>query len=117
MQRLRIYPHALREANAYYDPSKIALLFGYFQAADTSGSVTRGSGVFGVVSHDIVAHETTHALLDGLHPRYSERTNVDMAAFHEAFADIVALFQHFAMPESLIRQIRQAQGDTNRDWT
>jgi hypothetical protein len=110
VRRLRIYPHALREANAYYDPEKIALLFGYFQAADSSGSVTRGSGVFGVVSHDIVAHETTHALLDGLHPRYSERTNVDMAAFHEAFADIVALFQHFAMPESLTRQIRQARG-------
>ncbi len=112
VRRLRIYPHALREANAYYDPDKIALLFGYFQAADSSGSVTRGSGIFGVVSHDIVAHETTHALLDGLHPRYSERTNVDMAAFHEAFADIVALFQHFAMPESLTRQIRQAEGST-----
>jgi subtilisin family serine protease len=109
---LRIYPHALREANAYYDPEKIALLFGYFPAADSSGSVVRGSVVFGVVAHDIVAHETTHALLDGLHPRYSERTNVDMAAFHEAFADIVALFQHFSMPESLTRQIRKAQGST-----
>jgi subtilisin family serine protease len=109
---LRIYPHALREANAYYDPEKIALLFGYFPAADSSGSVVRGSVIFGVVSHDIVAHETTHALLDGLHPRYSERTNVDMAAFHEAFADIVALFQHFSMPESLTRQIRRAQGST-----
>jgi subtilisin family serine protease len=112
VQRLRIYPHALREANAYYDPDKIALLFGYFQAADSSGSVTQGAGIFGVVSHDIVAHETTHALLDGLHPRYSERTNLDMAAFHEAFADIVALFQHFSMPESLTRQIRKAQGST-----
>ncbi len=112
VRKLRIYPHALREANAYYDPEKIALLFGYFQAADSSGSVVRGSGIFGVVSHDIVAHETTHALLDGLHPRYSERTNVDMAAFHEAFADIVALFQHFSMPESLTRQIRQAKGST-----
>jgi hypothetical protein len=112
VRRLRIYPHALREANAYYDPEKIALLFGYFQASDSSGSVTRASGVFGVVSHDIVAHETTHALLDGLHPRYSERTNLDMAAFHEAFADIVALFQHFSMPESLTRQIRQAKGST-----
>jgi len=112
VRRLRIYLHALREANAYYDPSKIALLFGYFQARDSSGSVTRGSGIFGVVSHDIVAHETTHALLDGLHPRYSERTNPDMAAFHEAFADIVALFQHFAMPESLTRQIRKAKGST-----
>ena len=35
-----------------------------------------------------------------------------MAAFHEAFADIVALFQHFSMPESLTRQIRQARGST-----
>ncbi len=110
VQRLRIYPHALREANAYYDPEKLALLFGYFNATDTSGTVTAGSRVFSVVSHDIVAHETTHALLDGIHPRYSERTNLDMAAFHEAFADIVALFQHFAMPESLTRQIRQAHG-------
>ncbi len=88
------------------------MLFGYFPAADSSGSVVRGSVIFGVVSHDIVAHETTHALLDGLHPRYSERTNVDMAAFHEAFADIVALFQHFSMPELLTRQIRQAKGST-----
>jgi hypothetical protein len=112
VRALRIYPHALREANAYYDPEKIALLFGYFPAADSSGTVVRGSVIFGVVSHDIVAHETTHALLDGLHPRYSERTNVDMAAFHEAFADIVALFQHFSMPESLTRQIRSARGST-----
>jgi len=110
VRALRIYPHALREANAYYDPEKIALLFGYFPASDSSGSVVRGSVIFGVVAHDIVAHETTHALLDGLHPRYCERTNVDMAAFHEAFADIVALFQHFSMPESLTRQIRRAQG-------
>ena len=66
--KLRIYPHALREANAYYDPEKIALLFGYFPATDSSGSVVRGSVIFCVVSHDIVAHETTHALLDGLHP-------------------------------------------------
>jgi hypothetical protein len=112
VRKLRIYPHALREANAYYNPEKIALLFGYFPAADSSGSVVRGSVIFGVVSQDIVAHETTQALLEGLHPRYSERTNADMAAFHEAFADIVALFQHFSMPESLTRQIRQAKGST-----
>jgi subtilisin family serine protease len=110
VRKLRIYPHALREANAYYDGDKIALLFGYFRAVDASGPVTRGSGIFSVVSHDIVAHETTHALLDGLHPRYSEPTNLDMVAFHEAFADIVALFQHFSMPESLTRQIRKAEG-------
>src|SRR5262249_20466711 len=42
--------------------------------------------------------------------RYSEHTNLDMAAFHEAFADIVALFQHFSMPESLMRQVQRARG-------
>ena len=30
MRRLRIYPHALRDRNAYYSPAKKALLFGYF---------------------------------------------------------------------------------------
>ena len=33
VRRLRIYPHALREANAYYSPQKKALLFGYFPAS------------------------------------------------------------------------------------
>jgi len=38
------------------------------------------------------------ALIDGLHsPRYSQRDNVDLAAFHEAFADIVgACFQQLS---------------------
>jgi hypothetical protein len=46
-------------------------------------------------SHDIVAHETAHALLDGLHRRFVEPSNGDLWAFHEAFADILALFQQF----------------------
>ena len=29
--RLRIYPHALRQQNAFYSPQKKALLFGYFR--------------------------------------------------------------------------------------
>jgi hypothetical protein len=35
VQRLRIYPHALRAANAFYSPDRKALLFGYFNAAQT----------------------------------------------------------------------------------
>lgn len=110
VQRLRIYPHALREANAYYSPEKRALLFGYFRAVADSGDNLPAGRVFNCLSHDIVAHETTHALLDGLHPRYKEPTRLDMLAFHEAFADIVALFQHFTMPESLRAAIREADG-------
>ena len=119
VQRLRIYPHALCEENAYYSRDKMALLFGYFQARDQQckdiGNTLPGSKVFCAVSHDVVAHETTHALLDGLHPRYQEPTNTDMLAFHEAFADIVALFQHFSMPEALLHQIRNNRGDLQQE--
>ena len=68
--KLRIYPHALREQNAFYSRERMALLFGYFDADGVDdGTVLPGARVFCAVSHDIVAHETTHALLDGLHPR------------------------------------------------
>ncbi len=112
VERLRIYPHALREANAYYSPAKRALLFGYFPASTTDpGENLPGGMVFTCLSHDIVAHETTHALLDGLHRRFVEPTNVDVWALHEAFADIVALFQHFSYPEVLRHQIARTRGD------
>jgi len=110
--RLRIYPHALREANAYYSPQKKALLFGYFSATPANAALQMpGSLVFTCLSHDIIAHETTHAILDGMHRYYNEASNPDVLAFHEAFSDIVALFQHFTFPEVLKRQIAETKGN------
>jgi hypothetical protein len=110
--QLRIYPHALREANAYYSPEKVALLFGYFNADDdNTGEQLPGGVVFTCLSQDIVAHETTHALLDGMHRKFVNATNPDVLAFHEGFADIVALLQHFTFPEILSDQIAAARGD------
>ena len=112
VRRLRIYPHAFRGANAYYSPAKKALLFGYFPAsASARGAQLPGGMVFTCLSHDIVAHETTHALLDATLPKYLVPSNRDQLAFHEAFADIVALFQHFSFPEVLRHQIAQTRGD------
>ncbi|MBL7730307.1 MAG: hypothetical protein JNM88_03950 [Chitinophagaceae bacterium] len=110
--KLRIYPHALREPNAYYSPLKKALLFGYFASNPADETLHMpDSLVFTCLSHDIIAHETTHAILDGIYGLYNEPTNVDMLAFHEAFADIVALFQHFTFPEVLKHQIAKTKGD------
>jgi hypothetical protein len=115
VQRLRIYPHALRAKNAYYSPEHKALLLGYFTASISDpGSTLPGGMVFTAVSHDIIAHETTHALLHGLHLRSIQPTNPDVFAFHEAFADIVALFQHFTLPEALRQQIAATQGDLEK---
>lgn len=110
VEKLRIYPHALRGENAYYDPERQALLFGYFPARDASGTGTGGL-VFSCLSFDIVTHETTHAILDSLYTGYTEDTNPDVLAFHEAFADIVALFSHFGLPDFLRHQIAGARGD------
>jgi hypothetical protein len=111
VRRLRIYPHALRDRNAFYSPSKKALLFGYFPVSVKDANNTPGTIVFTCLSHDIIAHETTHALLDGVHPRFNEPVNPDVLAFHEAFADIVALFQHFSYPGVLRDQIARTRGD------
>jgi hypothetical protein len=111
VRQLRIYPHALRDRNAYYSPDKKALLFGYFPVGVKDANNTPGTIVFSCLSHDIIAHETTHALLDGVHPRFNEPVNADVLAFHEAFADIVALFQHFSYPGVLRDQIARTRGN------
>ena len=77
----------------------------------TPGRNLPGQWVFSCLSHDIVVHEATHALVDRLRPLYKEATNIDVYAFHEGFADVVALFQHFALPELLARYIQSNRAD------
>jgi hypothetical protein len=111
IRQLVVRPHALRQANAFYSPKEVALLFGYFEAgADDPGDHMPGSRVYACLSHDIVAHETTHAILDGMHRRFNEPTNPDVLALHEGFADIVALLQHFTLPEVLESEIGRSRG-------
>jgi len=50
-----------------------------------------------------------------VHPRFNEATNVDVHAFHEAFADIVALFQHFSYSAVLESQISRTRGDLHTE--
>lgn len=109
VRRLRVYPHAMREANAYYSPQKAALLFGYFRGRPAKDG-TGGEWVFTCLSQDIIAHETAHAILHGMWPRSIESCNCDALAFHEAFADIVALFQHFSARPIIEHQLARSGG-------
>jgi hypothetical protein len=114
--RLRIYPHALREPNAFYSPGKKALLLGYFNAvSDATGNHLPGGIVFTCLSQDIIVHELSHAILDGLHRRFTEDSNPDVLAFHEAFADIVAIFQHFTYPDIVKHEIARTRGRLETD--
>lgn len=93
--QLNVAPHAFGDANAFYSDRDRALMFGYFRAAKENepGEET----IFSCLSHDVVAHETTHAILDGLRKRFTAPSSPEQAGFHEGFADIVALLSVFSL--------------------
>ena len=90
--QLFLVPQARIEANAWYSREHNAVLFGWLP------SIGDEPPVYTALSYDIVAHEVTHAILDGLRPRYTAPGPPDQLAFHEALADLVALFSVFGLP-------------------
>jgi hypothetical protein len=112
-RRLKFFPHAFRGENALYDPTGGgSVQFGYFRTDPRNpGRNLPGQYVYSCLSHDIIVHETTHALVDRLRRWYREPSNADVYAFHEGFADAVALFQHFSLPGLLDRYIQQNRTD------
>jgi len=110
--RLRLFPHAFRGPNAFFDPRLNAVLFGYFAAdRDEPGPNLPGQNVFTCLSHDIIVHEFTHAVINRFRRYFLEPSNPDVLAFHEGFADIVALLQHFSFTELLRNEIQRQRGD------
>ena len=91
--RLVIRPHAGQQQNAFYDRASGALHFCYFDAPS-------GHRVHTCLSHDIVAHELGHAVLDGLKPFYNEVSSAQTAGFHEYFGDAVAMMASLATRET-----------------
>ena len=110
---LRLIPHAGQQRNAWYanESDQGAIRFGYYCANDRPTDRTLPGGyVFTCLSHDIVAHEVTHALLDGLRAHFAVPSGPDVPAFHEALADLVAIFQHFSLSSVLQVAMRRCKG-------
>jgi len=111
--QLYLVPHGEVRANAYYSSAKRALIFGYAENKD-------GDKIYSCLSHDVIAHETTHALLAGLRPGYFTPGLPDQGGFHEGFADVVALLSVFAVPalvEQALGAIDRRGVVTRRDVT
>jgi len=108
--QLLLKPRAFSRNNSHYDRDTGELCFGFYksQAQEYPGTV------FACLSHDTVAHEVSHALLDGLRAHFSLPMSPDVLAFHEGFADLVALFQHFSYEQVVRAAIRKSRGDLTR---
>jgi hypothetical protein len=106
---LKLRPFASEDSNAYYDSDRGTLEFGVFRARADSRSpfILPGGMVMLALSHDVIAHEVTHALLDGMRAHFRINTHLDVAAFHEGFADIVALFHHFHYRDLVVQAIEE----------
>ncbi|MFN0099097.1 MAG: peptidase M4, partial [Gemmatimonadaceae bacterium] len=115
-RRLRLIPRAFKEANAYYDREAGTVELGWELAERFApGRSQPGSHVFLALSRDIVTHEISHALLDGLRPNFLRPTHQDVAALHEGFADLVAIFLHFTQRDVVAAAIERTQGRVDTD--
>ncbi len=84
---LSVQPRGFNGANAYYSRNAKSLRFGYFRPRNSSQTV------YTCRSLDIVAHETGHAILDGLKPGWLGYGNPPQTGgLHESFGDLTAIF-------------------------
>ena len=104
--QLYLVPTGKFGANAAYTPERQAVVFGYLSALDES------SPVYACLSYDVVVHEVTHAILDGLRPRYVEPGLPDQLAFHEALADLVAMLSVFDLESVAVDLLMDHANDT-----
>ncbi len=105
--RLLILPHAGYWENALYDRKTRTLQFFYFQGQEKR--------IYTALSHDIISHETGHAILDGIRPLYNEVSSPDTAGFHEFIGDATAILAAFTHNAYLQAVIQEARGDLRKD--
>lgn len=84
--QLLVVPRAGDMANAFYERESHSLQF--FRFTDPNEP---HRWIYTCNSQDIVAHETTHALLDGIAPDLYSAISPESLAIHEAVADLGAL--------------------------
>ena len=109
---LEVFPHGLPNVmNAFYSRDQRCLKFGDFIPTGTEVRV------FTCRSFDIVAHETGHAVLDGLKPQWLLAANPPQTGgLHEAFGDLTAIFLSLSQLdqcEAIVAQTKARLHDKN----
>jgi hypothetical protein len=94
--------------NAFYQRTSKSLRFGDFLQPGSSPPVR----IFTCRSLDIVAHETGHAVLDGLKPNWLLASNPPQTgALHESFGDMTAIFLTLSQMDEVEAIIAQTKSN------
>lgn len=101
---LQVMPAAGADMNAYYD--RRSLRFFYYNH--------KGRNVYFGDSADIVAHELGHAILDAMRPDFWSVQALEIWSFHEAFSDIIAVFNLLNYDGAIDAVLEETGGDLRR---
>jgi hypothetical protein len=85
-EQLLVVPRAGDLPNAFYHRDSHSLLLYYFDAENGTPQT-----VYCALSQDIVTHEASHAVIDGIAPDLYHAGSPDSLAIHEALADLTAV--------------------------
>ena len=106
---IRVFPRAGETMNAYYSRKDRALKFYSFTPPGAPATTPQ---VYTCRSQDIVAHETGHAVLDGIKPNWIlAESPPQTSALHEAVADLTAIFLTLSQPEQVAAIITQTKAN------
>ncbi len=107
--RLGIVPHKGEGMNAFYVRQDKALHFYHWESSPLGKHIQVSQGA------DVVAHETGHALLDGLKPEFLYDWGEQSRSFHEAFGDCMAILVACSKPALVERTLVETEGNLLQD--
>lgn len=102
--QILVVPRAGEMANAYYHRDSNSLQFFYFLSPKDKEKV------YTCLSRDIVAHETGHAIIDGIAPDLLDAYTPESLAIHEAVADLTSLLMAFESRNLALMVLRETSG-------
>jgi len=103
-EQIALHPDKGKMMNAYYNKKDGSLNFFHFTDKATGETIHTGK------SYETVAHETGHALLDGLKPGILG-WNIETEALHEAFADIISMLSALQDENNIKKFLEETGGN------